>query len=170
MRPRIAFAALSAALVLAAGSFQAARAAIPVTGSPAPNFALDLIANGSGKVTLDTYRGKALYLNFFASWCIPCKAEVPSIAALSKQYAKRGVVVVGVDELESVTAAKGFVDRYKLPYAIGLDDSETVGASYGLIGLPMHIFIGADGKLVKRVAGEMSADQIRAALDQIARR
>src|SRR5579864_1358420 len=93
-----------------------ASANIPQTGTPAPNFSLELIANGHGNTSLDAYRGKAVYLNFFASWCGPCKAEVPSIAVLSKAYAKRGVVVIGVDELESVDAARGFVARYRLPY------------------------------------------------------
>jgi len=157
--------ALAVAALCGAG---AASAAIPQTGAPAPPFSLQLIANGQGSVTLDKYKGKGVYLNFFASWCVPCKAEVPSIAALSKTYAKRGVVVVGVDELESVDAARAFVARYKLPYPIGLDDSGTLGASYGLIGLPLHVFISADGKLVARRSGEMSEDQIRAGMEQIA--
>lgn len=162
-----AFVALAVLAVCGAGS---AYAGIPKTGAPAPNFSLELIANGQGTVSLDKYKGKGLYLNFFASWCIPCKAEVPSIAQLSKAYAKKGVVVLGVDELESIDAARGFVAKFKLPYAIGMDDSGALGASYGLIGLPLHVFIGADGKIVERRAGEMSADQIRAGLDQIARK
>jgi len=87
---------------------------------------------------------------------------------LSKTYAKRGVVVLGVDELESIAAARAFVARFKLPYAIGLDDSGALGSSYGLIGLPLHVFIGADGKIVARRSGEMSEDQIRAGMEQIA--
>ena len=166
---RYAIATLTAALLVLALRCPAS-AGIPQAGAPAPPFSLDLIANGQGTVTLDTYKGKGVYLNFFASWCIPCKAEVPSIARLSKVYAKRGVVVVGVDELESPDAARAFVARYKLPYVIGLDDSGTLGASYGLIGLPLHVFIGADGKLVARREGEMTEDQIRAGLDQIAHR
>jgi thiol-disulfide isomerase/thioredoxin len=160
--------ALVAAVALALCGVSAASASIPQTGAAAPKFSLELIANGSGTVTLDKYKGKGIYLNFFASWCVPCKAEVPSIARLSKAYAKRGVVVLGVDELESIEAARGFVTRYKLPYPIGLDDSGSLGASYGLIGLPLHVFIGADGKIVARRSGEMSEDQIRAGMDQIA--
>jgi len=160
--------ALLAAFALAICGVSVASASIPQTGAPAPNFSLELIANGQGTVSLDKYKGKGIYLNFFASWCVPCKAEVPSIAQLSKSYAKRGVVVLGVDELESVEAARGFVSRYKLPYPIGLDDSGALGASYGLIGLPLHVFIGPDGKIVARRSGEMSEDQIRAGMDQIA--
>ena len=172
MKFRIAAAA--AALVFGLGLLTAGAgtslAAIPQTGAPAPNFSLELIANGQGTVSLAKYKGKGLYLNFFASWCVPCKAEVSSIAQLSKAYSKRGVAVVGVDELESLAAAKDFVSRYKLPYPIGMDDSGALGASYGLIGLPLHVFIGADGKIVARRSGQMSEAEIRAALDQIARK
>jgi len=167
---RFRVAALFFALALFLGLGGISVAAIPQTGSPAPNFSLELIANGRGTVSLDKYKGKGLYLNFFASWCVPCKAEVPSITQLSKAYAKRGVVVLGVDELESVAAAKGFISRFNVPYPVGMDDSGALGASYGLIGLPLHIFIGPDGKLVARRSGQMSEDQIRAALDQIARK
>lgn len=142
---------------------------IPQTGGAAPDFSMPLIANGKGTVSLASFKGKAVYLNFFASWCVPCKTEVPWIVSLSKTYAKRGVVVLGVDELESPSAALGFVKQFGIPYPVG-SDSGPIGAEYGLIGMPMHIFIGADGKLALRRSGEMSADQIRAELDAISRR
>lgn len=168
VRPRGVAALVAAALLLASGAGTAV-AGIPQDGAPAPTFSLELIANGQGTVSLDKYKGKGLYLNFFASWCQPCKAEVPSIVEFSKEYAKRNVVVLGIDELESINAAKGFVAQFKMPYPIGVDDSGAIGASYGLIGMPLSVFIGPDGKVVKRVAGEMSPAQIKAGLDSIAR-
>ena len=160
--------ALVAAGVLLASGVATAYAGIPQSGAPAPQFSLELIANGQGTVSLDRFKGKGLYLNFFASWCQPCKAEVPSIVQFSKQYAKRNVVVLGIDELETLSAAKGFVAQFKMPYPIGIDDSGAIGASYGLIGMPLSVFIGPDGKIVKRVAGEMSTAQIKAGLESIA--
>jgi thiol-disulfide isomerase/thioredoxin len=160
-------AALAAAIALAC--IAPASAAIPQTGAPAPAFSIPALANATGTISLSNYKGKAVYLNFFASWCLPCKAEVPSIASLSKIYARKGVVVIGIDELESATAASTFVNQYKLPYPIGLDTSGAVGGSYGLIGMPLHAFIAANGTLVERREGEMSAAQIQAGLDQIAR-
>jgi cytochrome c biogenesis protein CcmG/thiol:disulfide interchange protein DsbE len=168
IRARGVAALVAASLLLGSGA-AAAVAGIPQNGAPAPQFSLELIANGQGTVSLDKYKGKGLYLNFFASWCQPCKAEVPSIVQFSKQYAKRNVVVLGIDELESLNAAKGFVAQFKMPYPIGIDDSGAIGASYGLIGMPLSVFIGPDGKIVKRVAGEMSTAQIKAGLDSIAR-
>ena len=87
----------------------------PRAGAPAPAFSLPVVANGHGTLSLSSLKGHNVYLNFFASWCEPCKAEVPSIAELSKQYASRNVVVVGIDELEQAEAAKGFAERYHLP-------------------------------------------------------
>src|SRR5579864_2724343 len=168
----IVLVAAAAGIVAAAvvGPATALAAAAPRPGQPAPDFSVSVVANGHGTVSLSKLKGHGVYLNFFASWCQPCKAEVPEIAQLSKTYAKRGVVVIGMDELESAAAAGGFAAQYKLPYLIGLDSSGSVGGSYGLIGLPLHIFIGADGKVVMTRAGEMTADQIRAGLDKIARR
>jgi thiol-disulfide isomerase/thioredoxin len=145
-----------------------AAMAVPQTGQAAPNFSMGVVANGHGTFTLSKLKGRAVYLNFFASWCVPCKAELPSIARLAKKYAKKGVTVIGVDELESSEVTLKFTQQFKLPYEIGIDDSGSIGASYGLIGMPLHVFIGADGKVVSRRSGQMSEDQIRAGLDQIA--
>jgi thiol-disulfide isomerase/thioredoxin len=165
------FAAIVAAVAsaIALATLLPASAAIPQTGAPAPAFSVPALANATGTISLAQYKGKGVYLNFFASWCQPCKAEVPDIARLSKIYARKGVVVIGIDELESATAASGFVNQFKLPYPIGLDTSGTVGGSYGLIGMPLHVFISANGTLLERRAGEMSANQIQAGLDLIAR-
>jgi cytochrome c biogenesis protein CcmG/thiol:disulfide interchange protein DsbE len=163
-------AAFGAACALLLAASTARAGGIPQPGSPAPDFAMTLIANGKGSVSLATFKGHPLYLNFFASWCQPCKAELPSIVSLSKTYSKKGVIVLGVDELESTSAALGFVKTFDVPYPVGIDDSGSIGAAYGLIGMPMHVFVGADGKVVLRRDGEMSADQIKAALDTIATR
>jgi thiol-disulfide isomerase/thioredoxin len=163
---RVTASAILSAFVLC--STAPAAMAVPQTGQAAPNFSMGVIANGHGTFTLSKLKGRAVYLNFFASWCVPCKAELPSIAQLSKKYAKKGVTVIGVDELESTEVALKFSQQFKLPYEIGIDDSGSIGASYGLIGMPLHVFIGADGKVVLRRSGQMNEDQIRAGLDQIA--
>lgn len=162
-------AAALAAFALLSTAPQSAMA-LPQPGQAAPDFSMGVIANGQGTFTLSKLKGHAVYLNFFASWCVPCKAELPSIARLAKTYAKRGVTVIGVDELESTDAALTFTRLFKLPYEVGIDNSGSIGASYGLIGMPLHVFIGTDGKVVSRRSGQMNADQIRAGLDQIARK
>ncbi len=145
----------------------ALAAAPPKTGAPAPAFSLPVIANGNGNVSLQGLRGHGIYLNFFASWCGPCKQEVPYIGKLSKEYARHNVVVVGVDELEPADKAKEFAAQYHLPYRVTLDDNGDVGGSYGLIGLPMHVFIARDGTVAAYRIGEISEAQLRKQLQAL---
>lgn len=139
----------------------------PKKGAPAPAFSLPVVANGTGNLSLQTLRGRAIYLNFFASWCGPCKQEVPYIGKLSKEYARHNVVVVGVDELEPAEKAKQFAAQYHLPYRVTLDDNGDVGGSYGLIGLPMHVFIARDGTVSTYRIGEISEGQLRSQLQAL---
>ena len=150
----------AATILLTAVVTSAFAAAPPKTGAPAPAFSLPVIANGKGNLSLQTLRGHAIYLNFFASWCGPCKQEVPYIGKLSKEYAKRNVVVVGIDELEPADKAKQFALQYQLPYRITVDDNGDVGGSYGLIGLPLHVFIGRNGTVAAYRVGEISEAQL----------
>jgi cytochrome c biogenesis protein CcmG, thiol:disulfide interchange protein DsbE len=160
--------ALIAGLVVVIAVAQALAAAPPRAGAPAPAFALPVVVNGNGNISLASLKGHAVYLNFFASWCEPCKEEVPYIGKLSKQYAKDNVVVVGIDELESADKAKQFAARYNLPYRVALDDNGDVGGAYGLIGLPLHVFIASDGKVAAYRVGEMSETQINTQLAAVA--
>ncbi|MBV8162800.1 MAG: TlpA family protein disulfide reductase [Candidatus Eremiobacteraeota bacterium] len=162
--------ALGLTALVTAGALLASVAsadAPPRAGAPAPAFSLPVVANGHGTVSLASLKGRNVYLNFFASWCEPCKAEAPSIAALSKQYAPHNVVVVGIDELEQAEAAKNFATRYHLPYSIALDTSGDVGGSYGLLGLPLHVFISPDGTVAAYRVGEMSPAQIKTELQTL---
>lgn len=149
-----------------AAAVAAYGAAPPRVGTPAPQFSLPLVANGQGSVNLASLRGHAVYLNFFASWCQPCKAEVPYISQLAQQFSKRHVVVIGIDELESADRAKQFASRFKLGYRIVSDANGDVGGAYGLIGLPLHVFISPDGTVAVYREGEMSEPQVRSALAQ----
>ena len=140
--------------VLAAGALHA--------GDAAPAFSLD--KTSGGKQSLAQLKGKAVYLNFFASWCAPCNDEAPSIATLQKKYKAKGLVVVGVDEQENVGKAKGFIDKYKLPYNVVLDNDGAMGKDYGTLALPVHVFIDRKGKVSTYRLGEMNPDEIEAAI------
>jgi peroxiredoxin len=160
-------------LAVAACGLLAARgwaAAPPRVGNPAPAFSLPVVANGSGNVSLDSLKGHAIYLNFFATWCQPCKEEVPYISKLSQKYARDNVVVIGVDELESADKVKQFASTYKLAYPLTIDGSGTVGGDYGLLGLPLHVFIAPNGTVAQYKVGEMSEAQVQAALQSLAHR
>jgi thiol-disulfide isomerase/thioredoxin len=133
-------------------------------GKPAPDWTQPLSAGGT--LTLSSLRGKPVYLNFFATWCPPCKDEAPFINKMQQQYASRGLHVVGVDELESAGQAEGFRKQFHLIYP-AVTDSGTLQGQYLINGLPVHVFIGRDGVIRKIVAGEMAHAEIQKAVQSI---
>ena len=153
--------ALAAAVALAA--IPVAALAVPRVGQTAPGFSLP---SPSGKpVVLDSFRGKAVYVNFFASWCGPCNAEAPSIGKLRAKYAKAGLAVVGIDELDPPGQAAAFQKKFDNPYGVvAVDENGAVGRTYGTIVMPVHVFIDRRGTVKTYHLGEMDAHEIDAAI------
>ena len=142
----------------------AAWAAAPHAGQAAPPFKATTL---DGKtLRLSSYKGKAVYLDFFASWCAPCREETPAVVNFSKQYAKAGLVVVGLDDNESSDRATGFRDNFKIPFPVVIADQKLLD-SYGVIALPVHVFIDRSGNVKIYRLGEMSPAQIQGAIKQI---
>lgn len=158
MRFRSAFAAVA---VLAL--FPAAALALPHVGQAPPAFSLP--SPGGKPVVLDALRGKPVYVNFFASWCGPCNAEAPSIGKLRAQYAKRGLQVVGINELDGPGEALAFQKRYANPYGlVAVDEDGSIGKKYGAIVMPVHVFIDRHGVVKTFRVGEMSPVEIETAI------
>lgn len=155
-----------AAIIVAFASIAAVPAlAVPHAGDDAPAFKLPRATGGT--LSLDQLRGKPAYVNFFASWCAPCNDEAPAVAGFDKRYRKRGLAIVGVDELEDRGKALGFAKKYKWPFAVVLDDGGNVGRDYGALGLPVHVFIDKRGKVSTYRLGEMSPRDIDEAIRKI---
>src|SRR5512133_4062720 len=127
-------------------------------GKAAPNFTLERI-DEPGTLQLASLRGKAVVLNFWASWCYPCKQEAPALAAASKRWAGR-VVVLGVDVNDAAGSARRFAEKYGLDYPLVHDNRNVTSPKYGLTGLPATFFIDRSGKLVVHLAGEVDAADI----------
>jgi cytochrome c biogenesis protein CcmG, thiol:disulfide interchange protein DsbE len=157
---------VGALLVAAVLALAAPALAIPRPGDVAPPFTL---TTADGKtISSATLRGKPVYLNFFASWCGPCRVETPSIVALSKKYAARGLHVVGVDVGENTGKAQGFAHDFSVPYALAIDPDSSTRPTYGGgLYFPLHVFIDAKGIVRLYHPGEMSASDIEAAIAQI---
>ena len=137
----------------------------PILGktTPAPDFTLQSLEGQS--VTLSSLRGKAVLLNFWATWCGPCKIETPWLVELQNQYGNQGLQVVGVamddsgkDEIEKFAKDMGM----NYPVLIG---KEAVGDAYGGVpALPESFFIGRDGKIVDRIIGLEGRSEIEDAI------
>ncbi len=132
----------------------------------APHFQLTRL-DESGTLSLASLRGKVVVLNFWASWCVPCKSEAPRLEAAWRGYRARGVVVVGVDAQDFTGDARRFVHRFKLTYPNVHDGPGKVLPKYGVTGFPETYFVGRDGRLVgERVQGEISEQQLASGIER----
>jgi len=143
----------------------------PLTGKPAPAFALENLAGK--KVSLADYKGKAVLINFWATWCAPCKIETPWLVELRNQYAAQGFEVLGIsaDDLDKDDAKKladekkeigRTADQLHIPYPV-LIDGGSIDKDYGgLDELPMSFYIDRTGTVVATQMGLSSKDEMEA--------
>jgi thiol-disulfide isomerase/thioredoxin len=134
-----------------------------VQGKAAPDFALASL--DGKKVKLSDFRGKAVLLNFWATWCSPCKVEMPWFEQLQKQYGRDGLVVLGVamDDSEPATIAK-FASDLGVNYQVLLG-TDKVSDDYGDVQyLPTTFYIGRDGMIVDKMTGLLDRDEIESAV------
>ena len=133
-------------------------------GGPAPDFSLESLS-GSGTVSLATFHGRLLVVNFWASWCIPCRTEMPLLEAAFRSERGR-VAFLGIDANDTSSAARAFLAKMHVTYPAVSDPNGAVATRYGLFGLPTTVLISRSGKIVGRHIGELHADTLRAALRQ----
>ena len=118
----------------------------------APDFTLAKL-DGDGELALESLRGKAVVLNFWASWCGPCKDETPLLQRSWKRWQDRGVVFVGVDVKDFRGDARSFLRRFGVTYPNVYDGKGSTVGRYGVTGFPETYFIDARGRVVYRIAG-----------------
>jgi peroxiredoxin len=118
------------------------RQAAPVIGYPAPDFTLTTLDGGEFK--LSAQRGTPVVLNFWATWCPPCRAELPELRAASERHADQ-IAIVGVNQAETAATVARSAPDLGLTYPIPLDQSGTVSRAYGVRSLPSTFFIDRDG-------------------------
>lgn len=132
----------------------------------APDFTLTRL-DGSGESSLSDFRGKVVILNFWASWCDPCKEEAPLLQELSKEYEARDVVVLGVDSQDTTGDARDFASRYGLDYPLVHASGSAVYNQWGLTGFPETFLISGDGRVVHHFPGPVDGQDVKTVLDPI---
>jgi cytochrome c biogenesis protein CcmG, thiol:disulfide interchange protein DsbE len=129
-------------------------------GKPdAPVFELARLP-GEGELALDSLRGKAVVLNFWASWCGPCKEETPLLERAWQRWQERDVVFVGVNVKDFRGDALDFMREYGVTYPNVYDGKGWTVGRYGVTGFPETYFVDANGRIVYRVAGPVEADDL----------
>jgi cytochrome c biogenesis protein CcmG, thiol:disulfide interchange protein DsbE len=132
-------------------------------GSDAPDFTLERL-DADGELALSSLRGKAVVLNFWASWCIPCKDEAPVLEALWREQRDRGLVVVGVDAKDFRRDARRFAERFDLTFPLVYDGPGDIVTPYGVTGFPETFVIDREGKVVDVLVGAVDGDEERVRL------
>jgi cytochrome c biogenesis protein CcmG/thiol:disulfide interchange protein DsbE len=125
----------------------------------APNFSLATLRpfNKQNMLSLTDFKGKAVVLNFWASWCGPCKEEAPLLEHAWKQVQGKNVVFLGIDFQESSSNATNFLQSYNISYPAVLDTHGSVANKYAVTSLPVTIFINRDGIVISKESQELTA-------------
>ena len=119
----------------------------PKIGGPAPVFTAKRM-DGAGTVDLASLRGKPVVINFWASWCEPCKSEAAALEQAWQQYRRQGVVFLGIDYHDVTGDARTFLSHHGVTYTTLLDGSGAIGDRYGLSGVPETYFVDRKGRIV----------------------
>ncbi len=135
-------------------------------GRIAPDFTLPLL-DGNGSLSLSDLRGHPVLLNFWASWCVPCKEEAPVLQAAWEKWQERGVKFLGVDAQDGRTWAREFEQKYGITYPSVVEGTPEEMARYGVLGFPETFFIDAEGKIVAKYIGPIDAATLDAYLSSL---
>jgi cytochrome c biogenesis protein CcmG/thiol:disulfide interchange protein DsbE len=157
--------------------------ALPLRPRPAPELHLAPYAPAAGAtdqaaqtpggvgsasaVRLAELRGQPVVINFWASWCQPCRQEAEVLQRFAQEYGPRGVAFVGVNVWDSGDKARAFLDEFGVTYLNGADSAGSAAVDYGLTGLPETYFVDRDGQLVRKFIGPVTERALRAAVEEL---
>ncbi len=169
----MSFISLSARILLVtiiiAASFLAAPApvdAAPRTGQPVPNF--KVISTTGQTLSLNNYRGHVLVLDFFATWCQPCRQSIPHLVEMNRKYGNQGLQVLGLSmDEDGELAVKSFVDEFRVNYPLALAGDSTT-ADFGVRSVPVMYLVDKKGKIAEVYRGY--SDEMARAVEQSIKR
>lgn len=139
----------------------------PLIGRPAPPFTVPRF--DGGQVSLADLRGKVVFLNFWASWCPPCRAEARMLEASWREHRIRDVVFLGVNMQDREDAARAFLREFGITYPNGLDAGSRVAIAYGVWGIPETFILDPRGRITYKHVGALDPATIHAKLEEARR-
>jgi len=138
----------------------------PVIGKPAPNFKLQSLDGQS--ISLSDFRGKPVLINFWATWCGPCRIEMPYLQQIYEEWHGKGMVVLTINIGESSSQIKEFMQSQGLSLPVLLDKRGSVAQKYNILGIPTTFFLDKDGVIQDKIIGAFqNKAQIEKRLDKI---
>ena len=142
------------------------RARAEIENTPAPDFELASLDGGT-PIALSSFRGHVVVLNFWASWCAPCRLEAPGLRRVSERSRDRGVRFLGVDYRDDDAAGRAFVGEFRLRYPSVTDPSGSLAYDYELIGFPTTFIIDPAGTIRYRFVGYLDEEVLERALNDV---
>ncbi len=137
----------------------------PQVGEIAPNFTLTTFDGET--LSLEDLRGQVVLINFWGSWCPPCRDEAPDLQDLYADYADRGFIIVGVNWLDAERKALDFVEEFRITYPNGADIGERIAKLYRIEGAPENFIIDQEGRVVLSAPGAVSYFTVAQELERL---
>jgi thiol-disulfide isomerase/thioredoxin len=134
-------------------------------GQPAEDFTLETLAD-SKPIKLSELKGKVVVLDFWATWCGPCRGWLPIVAKAHRDYAAKGLVVYAVNERETEPKVREYLEKQKLDVPVLMDLSGSVGSNYHSTAIPLTVIVGRDGKVFRVMVGLHDEEDLRDALHE----
>jgi len=138
---------------------------ITMVNRPAPDFTLTTFEGA--KLSMADLRGKPVVLNFWASWCPPCRVEAPLLEQTWRTYKDHGVVFIGVDIQDKLEDALAYIREFAVTYPNGPDPTGEISIDYGVSGLPVTFFVSREGEIVRRWVGALERRVLISAIEEI---
>jgi len=131
----------------------------------APEFALQDL-NGQ-PLELASYRGKVVLLDFWATWCTPCRGEIPHFVEFQDKYRAQGLQVIGISMDDGPKPVREFYQEFKMNYPVALGDEKVADAYGGVLGLPVTFLIGRDGRMAAKYVGEVEMSSMQREIESL---
>lgn len=153
----------------------------PATASALIQTSIDLISTGArqkagdftltdlngNSVSLKDFRGKDVYINFWATWCPWCKKELPDLEKISQEYKDKNLIVLAIDIGEDKTTVGNYIKENNYDFNVLLDSSSNISQQYGVSSIPVSIFIDKGGNIAQKNVGAMTEDQMKSVIDKM---